>query len=244
MAGGGIEMESPRRSRKSIETSPILGSRDAPPGGGSQTGNESSTTIPWDTPSPTPGSPPSGGGSRPPSYTWELVEKDYIHVDDSLKASLHFLCGVPAWTSDQGSELHFGEIPLSSSDDNGDSSDWGKYLPPEKANESSEDRGRRLFNDRFVFFNYDPTQEGAADFSFPFYNSSASDYYGNLTNWWAGCESVCSTIQRIVSPDVDFSQQLPGKGFGYLFRKNVPRLVFVFTNEFDNEYKRTRYDDV
>ena len=58
-----------------------------------------------------------------------------------------------------------------------------------------------------------------------------------LSNWWAGCEPTCRTLARLLNDGYFFADPW-NYAIGHLTRKNVPTLVFVFSNEFDNEYNR------
>jgi hypothetical protein len=77
-------------------------------------------------------------------------------------------------------------------------------------------------------------------FEWPFYfNSDRRDLYkGVLSNWYAGCEPVCNIVSRLLSYNFFYGYPY-NDGLGYLFRKNTPRLLFVFTNEYDNQMTRT-----
>ena len=103
--------------------------------------------------------------------------------------------------------------------------------------------------DKSCFFTYDPTENGISSFENPFImdddaedddaeDDVAKKYNGVLSNWWSGCEPVCDTLARLIKNGYFYGY--PGNhGLGYVFRKNVPRLVFVFCNEWDNEFRRT-----
>lgn len=76
-------------------------------------------------------------------------------------------------------------------------------------------------------------------FEFPFTSSGAGGR-GALSNWWAGCESVCDMVSKLLRDGFMYSYPYNG-GFGaHLFRKDIPKLVFVFSNEFDNSLSRRR----
>ena len=84
------------------------------------------------------------------------------------------------------------------------------------------------------FFTYDPTPSGVDTFEIPFVQSSK----GVLCNWFGGCESISETLSILL--DGGFFYGFPWTpAIGYAFRKpEIPKLVFVFTNEFDNEICR------
>lgn len=90
------------------------------------------------------------------------------------------------------------------------------------------------FSARYQLFTYDPTENGIDSFDCPF---TISDK-GTLCNWWAGGENVCDTLTKLLGSGI-FARKPYHDGIGYLFRKNVPRLIFVFTNEFDNSISTT-----
>ena len=91
------------------------------------------------------------------------------------------------------------------------------------------------FAQRYNFFTYDPTEEGRMTFEWPYEISEK----GVISNWFGGCEPVYSIINRMLKYDGCFYGFPYHTGVGYLFRKDVPRIVFVYTNEYDNEMKRT-----
>lgn len=65
-------------------------------------------------------------------------------------------------------------------------------------------------------------------------------FSGVLTNMWAGCEPVCAIVSKLLNGG--FFCSFPWNiGLGYMFRRNTPKLVFVFANEYDNSF-RTGYD--
>ena len=129
---------------------------------------------------------------------------------------MNVFCGVPAWADGTGDDatLHFGEVQ------NADT----KY-----ANDAD------IFKPKFNFFTYDPTPDGMGTFRWPFFTDDKVG--GVLSNMWAGCEPVCEIVSRLLGGGFFFG--LPwNKGVGYTFRPNVPKLVFVFSNEFDNSLSR------
>lgn len=85
-----------------------------------------------------------------------------------------------------------------------------------------------------AFFTYDPTEDGIETFSFPFYQKSGEEKpRGCLSQWWAGSEAICDTLSNFLKTNACVGYPYY-EGFGFVFRKNVPRLIFVFSNEFDN----------
>lgn len=70
-------------------------------------------------------------------------------------------------------------------------------------------------------------------YEFPFTESTQ----GVLSNAWSGCEPVCTMLSKLLGDGFFYDEPLSCP-IGYAFRKNVRRLVFVFTNEFDNSYWR------
>ena len=67
------------------------------------------------------------------------------------------------------------------------------------------------------------------DFECPY----VSGHKGTISNWWAGVEPVCDILNKFLRRSA-FIGYPYYNGVGYLFRKKVPRILFVFTNEFDN----------
>ena len=72
------------------------------------------------------------------------------------------------------------------------------------------------------------------EYEFPFRESEK----GVLSNTWNGCEPVCTMLSKLLG-DGFFYGEPKSCSIGYVFRENARRLVFVFTNEFDNSYWRT-----
>ena len=86
----------------------------------------------------------------------------------------------------------------------------------------------------YNFFTYNPTDEGKNSFENPFVKSVK----GTLSNWYAGCEPTCDMLNKLL--DGGFFYGYPyNDAIGYAFRPGVKRLVFVFTNEFDNSMTRS-----
>ena len=73
------------------------------------------------------------------------------------------------------------------------------------------------------------------EYEFPFRESEK----GVLSNTWNGCEPVCTMLSKLLG-DGFFYGEPKSCSIGYVFRENARRLVFVFTNEFDNSYWRTQ----
>lgn len=84
-------------------------------------------------------------------------------------------------------------------------------------------------------FTYDPRPEAAGYFENPFMQSKR----GVLMNWFNGSEPVCNVLANLL--DTGFFHDFPyTPAIGYMFRSpEVPKIVFVFTNEFDNAVNRT-----
>ena len=80
------------------------------------------------------------------------------------------------------------------------------------------------------------TKDGMASFEYPF-TSAIHPQKGVLSNWWVGCEPVCDILNKLLSTGVFFGGTW-NLALGHVFRPNVPHLVFVFTNEYDNSMKR------
>ena len=72
------------------------------------------------------------------------------------------------------------------------------------------------------------------EYEFPFRESEK----GVLSNAWSGCEPVCTMLSKLLGDGLFYDEPLSCP-IGYVFRENARRLVFVFTNEFDNSYWRT-----
>ena len=117
-------------------------------------------------------------------------------------------------------------------------SDWSRY-GYKVGNTQVE--GKDMFKSKFNFFTYDPTEAGIASFEWPFCMSTDPEQYKNykgvLSNWWAGCEPSCDMLSKLLRYQCFYGYPWH-IGIGYLFRKNTPRLVFVFTNEYDNSMSR------
>ena len=72
-------------------------------------------------------------------------------------------------------------------------------------------------------------------YEFPFIESEK----GVLSNAWSGCEPVCTMLSKLLGDGI-FLYEPTSCPLGYVFREKARRLVFVFTNEFDNSYWRDR----
>ena len=72
------------------------------------------------------------------------------------------------------------------------------------------------------------------EYEFPFRESKK----GVLSNAWSGCEPVCTMLSKLLGDGL-FWGEPKSCPIGYVFRQKARRLVFVFTNEFDNSYWRT-----
>lgn len=88
------------------------------------------------------------------------------------------------------------------------------------------------------FFTYNPTMRGKDVFEVPFIQSDK----GVLCNWFSGSESVSEVMAQLLGGG--FFYGFPWTpAIGYAFRKpSIPKLVFVFTNEYDNEIGREGED--
>ena len=169
-----------------------------------------------------------GSGSGPTNYPHTLTTYTYYQ---KWEKQMHIHCGVPAWRDDSD-VLHFGEI------DETDAGDWGRYFKddPKKA--------QKLWKDTFNFFTYNPSSEGIDTFSWPFlYETSGNRadednypvYYGALSSMQQGSEQVCEVLSYLLYDGLFYNYPY-NRGLGYLFRKKpIPKLVFVFSNEYDNE---------
>jgi hypothetical protein len=103
---------------------------------------------------------------------------------------------------------------------------------------------------KFNFFTNDITKDGMESYDWPFYYQQGemflavdgrekSAFNGALSTMQTGCEPICDIVSRLLKDGIFYSQYWP-MPIGYMFRKNVPKLVFVFTNEYDNQYT-TKY---
>lgn len=86
------------------------------------------------------------------------------------------------------------------------------------------------------FYTYNPSEDTKYRYPFTYRN----DGRGTLSNWYAGCECVYDMLAKLVSGDsVIFESPIRHDTIAYGFRPGVPRLIFVFSNEYDNEFVRT-----
>lgn len=171
-------------------------------------------------------------------------EPDVIDIDDGLGHVTYY-------------KIHFGEVS--------NPSDYDWYFFNDSIDTSrvrTETHGPWVnpFTNKFDFFTNDISKSGVSSYSWPFqYNPNAkfnsidlkpegndlvqkqkTKFSGVLTNMWAGCEPVCAILSKLLK-DGFFCSHPWNMGVGYTFRRNVPKLVFVFANEFDNTYT-SRYD--
>jgi len=170
-------------------------------------------------------------------YSWQvLINTEYTYSWKNVTKKLAINVGVPVWketlviNDDDTTILHFGEIPKNPDDDLDKTTDWSVYS-------GNVDSTRSLFHNKFNFFTYNPTQDGVGDFQFPF-SYTAGQGKGVLSNWWAGCEPTCDVLAKLLKDGIFYGNGIPDEGFAFLFRKGVKRLVFVFSNEFDNSMTR------
>lgn len=154
--------------------------------------------------------PGSPGGSGDGS-NYKYSYHEYEYVDDH--AFWH--SGVPVYTVGNENELVFGGLKL---DNDG-------------LAQNTLDGNLKCFHN---FFTYNPTSSGVDTFEVPFMQSAK----GVLCNWFGGCESISEVLATLL--DNGFFYGFPWTpAIGYTFRKKeIPKLVFVFTNEFDNELCR------
>lgn len=146
-------------------------------------------------------------------------------------------------------KVHFGEVP------NDGHYDW--YFVPDEINKpgwkpENVEEWVNPFSKSFDFFTNDLSGTGISSYSWPFYYSptaktqvyrsdtntmeSVFAYKGVLTNMWRGCEPVCAITSKLLKDGYFFSYPW-NEGVGYMFRKKpTVKLVFVFTNEYDNAY--------
>ncbi len=85
---------------------------------------------------------------------------------------------------------------------------------------------------------YNPSRDDEAKrrFENPFMQSRR----GVLCNWWNGSEPVSHILAKLLGSGYfgGFPHTPP---IGYVFRSpKIPKLVFVYTNEFDNSHTRTK----
>jgi hypothetical protein len=167
--------------------------------------------------------------------------KGIVYYTRKIKSTmpLYIHCGVPAWWSGEIGEgevenyLKFGGLE----EDNATLPTTNRYFTPSSVYTDT-------FNESFDFFTYDPSPEGISSFESPFWYQPSSDgnypnkYKGVLTNMYAGCEPVCDVLAKLLKDGLFYGFPY-NPGVGYVFRKNVPRYIFIFTNEFDNAAVKT-----
>lgn len=200
-------------------------------GSGSSGGSSSSYTV-----SPSGGGGGGGGSSGP----WKLPIAKYFYYkyDWVLNKDIYIHSGVPAWSSILGtgtdgkqtySEPNFGKY----SGGNVQGIDLPSYMTSDTSPASSL-LDEHPFSGTFKFFSYNPTKEGINEFEFPFVNSTSAPHRGCLSNWYAGCEPVSDMVSKLLKDGCFWSWPW-NYGLGYMFRgKKVPKLVIVFSNEYDN----------
>lgn len=147
-------------------------------------------------------------------------------------------------------KIHFGEIALANE------SKYRWYFahdgvtPPGVTDENPEWKDNP-FTKKFDFFTNQLNKQGVSSYDWPFYYSESAKfnaydsdtntmsekmkYNGVLTNIWAGCEPTCAMVSKLLKNGF-FCSYPWNHGVGYMFRKNTPKLVFVFANEYDNAY--------
>ena len=92
------------------------------------------------------------------------------------------------------------------------------------------------------FFTYNPYDLSTFENPFVEITNKGNQGYGKgvLCNWHSGCEPVSNVLASLFRDGFyyGFPYSAP---IGYMFRGNkFPKLVFVYSNEFDNELKRTK----
>lgn len=117
------------------------------------------------------------------------------------------------------------------------------------------------FADSYDIHTYNLTKDGISSFQYPFIDQQ--DGKGLVSNWNSGSEPVCQILSNVLSEKIFRRKISPWDGspytfhnekcnpytnftshsyaFAYVFRKNVPKIVFVFSNEYDNQISRTHY---
>lgn len=162
--------------------------------------------------------------------------------------------------------IHFGELDCNCRP--GDplvSSGYNWYFLPDDVDAaqvftSEGNPWTNPFTKKFTFFSNDLSMTGLETYAWPFYYNTTSQFdsidlqendgnwiqmkkssfRGVLTNMWAGCEPTCAILSKLIK-DGFYCSYPWNKGLGYMFRKSVPKLVFVFANEYDNSF-RASYD--
>lgn len=147
--------------------------------------------------------------------------------------------------------LHYGEIPS----ENSTNYDW-YFLSDDLMKTGVQKEWTNPFTQTFDFFTNNLNGSGIYNYAWPFYytpnelfssvdmvkegdvwkQKQKTSFRGVLTNMWAGCEPVCAILSKLLKNGL-FCSHPWNIGLGYMFRKNnIPKLVFVFANEFDNSF--------
>ena len=88
---------------------------------------------------------------------------------------------------------------------------------------------------KYHLFTYDPREEASSYYEFPFVQSKK----GVLCNVFCGCEPVAHIVSKLLGSGCFYGHPWT-PGIGYMFRDNsIPKLVFVYANEYDNEIPDT-----
>lgn len=200
------------------------------------------------------------------TYT-KYITNTYSYSKWTKKLAVH--TGVPTWkeTVDASQandpdviqvdggyvKLHFGDVDAESQPGEVSSSfDWYFFDDKQKLPKNWVNP----FANKFDFFTNNLGGYGKTTYDWPFYYDpnakfKSVDVDGNnnqitkqafrgvLTNMWAGCEPVCAILSKLLK-DGFFCSYPWNVGLGYMFRKkSIPKLVFVFSNEFDNSFTAT-----
>jgi hypothetical protein len=145
---------------------------------------------------------------------WHYV---YEYSAKTLTKTLDAFCGVPVYYTKDG--LKYGQVS---------GEEYRKYSDDPESTGAGD-----VFNRKYSLFTYDISRDKADDYEWPF----ADNENGTLSNWWAGCEPVCDVLDKLIREGYFYARPW-NLGQAFMFRKNVPRLVFVFSNEFDNSFSR------
>ena len=164
----------------------------------------------------------------------------------------------PDWESDpnlvesKGTNyiIHFGDVDYGCLPGKVSSSfDWYFFAD----NQTLPNGWVNPFTNTFNFFTNNLSGAGMTTYDWPFYYDSDAKFksvdvdennnqitkqafHGVLTNMWAGCEPVCAILSKLLKNGF-FCSYPWNVGLGYMFRKKpIPKLVFVFSNEFDNSF--------
>lgn len=144
-----------------------------------------------------------GDGKPPPTHT------EYTHGYDRFEVYMHMLCGVPVWYDD---EVEDEEIGTNIVED-----DYGKHRlhfglrdfyklteDPDSYKSLYSAKYTNNFDRNYNFFTHDITKDGMGTFDFPF-ASTIDQWRGVLSNWWAGCEPVCGTLEKLLKDGFFFA---------------------------------------